>query len=119
MKTRKFDSIPAEMLLAGPEVPLERRFVHMPQVFGHQFRELLALHLAHWIPENLFGGAVDREDLALLVDHDDRVGNRFDDSAITLLALPDGLVHPFQLGDIPRVMNKPDDFAVGCDRGDR
>jgi len=92
--------LPVQAPPTGIEVASQRLPVIVPQTSGHQHGQFPSQHLLPGVSEYSFGGAVDEQDLAAFVDHDDDVGSGLRDDAVTFLTLPERLLDALLPGDV-------------------
>jgi hypothetical protein len=62
--------------------------MNVPQIVGHQHGQLLAQQLILYVTEYSFRCAVRKQDLAVFIDHDDRIRGRLGDCSKQCFWLP-------------------------------
>ncbi len=81
VQTGKFNGFPAHVALARRHVTLQTGAMHVPEIIGHQHRQGLTRQFITRVTKHFFGGAVGKQNRAVLVDRDDAVrGSLSDDS---------------------------------------
>jgi hypothetical protein len=76
-EARHLKSLPGNLPLPAFQVLFQPAAMALPEVLGHQHRQPLAKHLVECVPEDIFGSMIDEQDLAVIVDCNNRVGGLF------------------------------------------